>query len=72
MRYITVSFFFIVFATTAAAQEQRGTISGTVSSEQGEKSEPIVGANVFWAGTSTGAVTGIKGEFTLPRVDSIN
>uniref|UniRef100_UPI00300A753E carboxypeptidase-like regulatory domain-containing protein n=1 Tax=Gaetbulibacter jejuensis TaxID=584607 RepID=UPI00300A753E len=34
-----------------------------------EKNEPLVGASVFWANTTIGTTTGIKGEFELTTKD---
>lgn len=42
-------------------------ITGVVLDERGE---PLVGANVYWAGTAIGVATDIEGNFTIMPVDS--
>ena len=42
---------------------------GTVLDDKGE---PLVGANVYWAGTSVGVATDIDGRFKLEPVESTN
>jgi len=42
-------------------------ITGVVLDEHGE---PLVGANVYWAGTGVGVATDLEGGFTLMPVDS--
>ena len=44
-------------------------ISGVVLDESGN---PMIGANVYWAGTTKGVATGIDGEFTIMPVKSTN
>lgn len=44
---------------------QQITITGSVKDDQGE---PIIGANVIVKGTTTGTVTNVEGEFSLPSV----
>ena len=41
-------------------------ISGSVTEEINGKSAPILGANVYWSGTTIGTVTNEKGQFTIP------
>lgn len=40
-------------------------VTGVVLDDQGD---PLVGANVWWAGTTVGVATNIDGEFSLPPV----
>ena len=47
----------------------RAQVSGVVLDEHGE---PLVGANVYWAGTGTGVATDYEGNFTLMPVKSTN
>ncbi|MGN0235770.1 MAG: TonB-dependent receptor domain-containing protein [Paludibacteraceae bacterium] len=44
-------------------------VSGVVTDDRGE---PLIGANVYWAGTGTGVATDIDGAFSLPVVSSTN
>jgi len=41
-------------------------VSGSVTEEINGKQEPILGANVYWSGTTVGTVTNEKGQFTIP------
>ncbi len=45
----------------------RGTVGETVTN----KRVPLVGANVYWLGTTTGASTDSLGRFALPVADSV-
>ena len=47
----------------------RAQVSGIVLDEHGE---PLVGANVYWAGTTQGVATDIDGAFTLMPVKATN
>ena len=44
-------------------------VSGVVLDDHGE---PLIGANVYWAGTGIGVATGIDGDFTLMPVKGNN
>ncbi|NQY28679.1 MAG: TonB-dependent receptor [Flavobacteriaceae bacterium] len=41
-------------------------VSGNVTEEINGKQEPILGANIYWSGTTIGTVTNEKGQFTIP------
>jgi len=41
------------------------TIRGTVTEKKDEGNQPLVGANVFWLGTTQGVITDAAGNFTL-------
>lgn len=45
--------------------QQSGKVTGVVSDANGE---PIIGASVMIKGTSTGSVTDLEGNFTIPNV----
>ncbi|KAB2908646.1 MAG: TonB-dependent receptor [Ignavibacteriales bacterium] len=53
-----------IFATSAFAQTLKGRVF-----ELNEKEEkvPLISANVFWKGTTTGTATDIDGFFALPK-----
>jgi outer membrane receptor for ferrienterochelin and colicins len=42
-------------------------LTGKVFGKTGDKSEELVGANVQWKGTKTGAQTDVEGKFSIPR-----
>ncbi len=52
---------FVLFASLGTIMAQR-TITGTVSDEIGE---PLIGATVLVQGTTSGAVTGINGDYSV-------
>ena len=56
----------LMFAVCAGAYAHAW---GTVLDDKGE---PLVGANVYWAGTSVGVATDIDGRFKLEPVESTN
>ena len=56
----------LMFATYASAYAHAW---GTVLDDKGE---PLVGANVYWAGTTIGVATDIDGRFQLEPVQSTN
>jgi len=41
-------------------------ISGSVTEEINGKQEPILGANIYWSGTTIGTVTNENGKFRIP------
>lgn len=61
------SLFIVLFTILCATL--RAQISGVVLDENGY---PMIGANVYWAGTTNGVATGMDGEFTLMPVKSTN
>jgi TonB-dependent starch-binding outer membrane protein SusC len=50
----------------AGAQTQRGTITGRVTNK--ETTQPLTGAQVVVAGTTSGSVTNQDGRFVIPQV----
>ncbi|MDR0573484.1 MAG: TonB-dependent receptor [Tannerella sp.] len=48
---------------SAVLQQQKKTITGTVTDESGE---PVIGANIIENGTTNGITTDVNGNFTLP------
>ena len=52
----------LTFSMSAFAQQKGGTVTGTVSDENGE---PLIGATVAIPGTSRGTMTNIDGQFTI-------
>ncbi len=47
-------------------------ISGTVTSFEKDKSNPLPGANVVWEGTNVGTVTDENGNYTIEKVAETN
>lgn len=41
------------------------TIKGTVYEQENDKDVPLIGANVYWSGTTTGTITDNKGYFEI-------
>ena len=56
---------FIMVCLFASFGLQAQTIKGRVMEETADGEEPLAGANVYWVGTSKGAVTDGNGEFKL-------
>ena len=53
---------FMIFAITPMIQAQTISVSGVVTTQQGE---PLIGATVMEKGTSNGTATNIDGEYTI-------
>ncbi len=67
MSYNKIIVLSVLFARSMGVMAQQ--VSGVVSDATGE---PLVSANVMWAGTSVGTSTGLKGEFSLQRSPQTN
>lgn len=63
-RKLTLFFTCLLLAGVGVAEGQSKSVHGTVLAA--EDGEPIIGATVLIKGTTTGAVTNIDGEFTIP------
>jgi len=64
IRFVLLSGFFILFFCNSNAQDNlRGVVV-----EENEKGilSPIIGANVYWQGTTIGAATDTSGTFVIP------
>ncbi|MBQ4028982.1 MAG: carboxypeptidase-like regulatory domain-containing protein, partial [Prevotella sp.] len=57
--------FLLVLAVTSTMAWAQGNVSGKVVDATGE---PVIGASVVVKGTTTGAVTDIDGNFSIPNV----
>lgn len=51
---------FLLGSLSSAFSQVRGIVKDIAG-------EPIIGANVFWLGTTTGTTTGESGKFSLPE-----
>ena len=60
---------FMLLSLTLLAQDQ---IKGIVLETSSTKEMPLAGANVYWLGSSIGAITAEDGTFTLPYKFSYN
>ena len=65
MKKIILTLIVLVLPFVWAAAHAWGTVLD-------DKGEPLVGANVYWAGTSVGVATDIDGRFQLEPVKSTN
>ena len=65
MKKIILAVLFIVLPFVWAEAHAWGTVLD-------DKGEPLVGANVYWAGTSVGVATDLDGRFQLEPVKSTN
>ena len=59
----------ILFALILLPMVAKAHAWGTVLDDKGE---PLVGANVYWAGTTVGVATDLDGRFQLEPVKSTN
>ena len=61
MKKIILAVLFVVLPFVWAEAHAWGTVLD-------DKGEPLVGANVYWAGTSVGVATDLDGRFQLEPV----
>lgn len=64
MKALSFLFTIILAASCVQFAAAQRTLTGVVADEAGER---LTGATVQWAGSESGAVTGIDGRFSLPR-----
>ena len=60
---------FVILGLTLVASVSYARVSGTVLDDKGF---PLIGANVYWAGTTIGVITNLDGHFELDEVKSTN
>lgn len=60
----------VLLMAPAGLMAQLGSVSGVVMTEQQGEQAPLVGASVYWLGTSVGTATDGEGGFELERVAS--
>ncbi|HAM97911.1 MAG TPA: TonB-dependent receptor [Marinilabiliales bacterium] len=63
MKYIVFTGWFILQSITLSAIQY----IGKVFEKQGERAIPLVGVNVYWAGTSIGTSTNAQGKFSIEQ-----
>lgn len=66
IKVTTLSIFLFVLLTGAAHAQQTGTVTGTVTGEDGD---PLPGANVVLEGTEYGTAVGADGQYRIANVD---
>ncbi|NRD23123.1 TonB-dependent receptor [Winogradskyella litoriviva] len=66
-KYLSISFLFL--SLILSAQDQ---LNGAVFENSTGKKMPLPGANVYWLGSSIGAITAEDGKFSLPYKFSYN
>jgi outer membrane receptor for ferrienterochelin and colicin len=66
LRYIAAMVAVLTINFSAIAQELRGKVADSAN-----PAVPLIGANVFWKGTSTGTATDATGNFVLQRQDAL-
>ncbi|MBU2927449.1 TonB-dependent receptor [Winogradskyella psychrotolerans] len=66
-KYLVINFMFL--SLILSAQDQ---LKGVVLETSSGKEMPLFGANVYWLGSSVGAITADDGTFTLPYKFSYN
>ena len=70
MKFISYSILlsFSLFPTIIFAQQSKEYVKGHVAEEaENHRTIPLIGANVYWLGTTVGATTDINGEFVIEQ-----
>ena len=55
-----------LFALSTSTLAQKGTVAGTITSNEGGSVQPLPFVNVVLKGTTTGATTDLDGKFSFP------
>ncbi|GAA4439747.1 TonB-dependent receptor [Ravibacter arvi] len=61
-----MQYLFIFSLLMAAAPILGQSVNGKVHTEENQQKTPLVGANVFWKGTTIGVMTNVDGAFSIP------
>ena len=69
MRYFFFTVGLLLFVMSAVSQNK---LSGKVYEMQNGQKEPIMGASVYWLGTTVGAISGSDGGFEVPKNQTTN
>jgi outer membrane receptor for ferrienterochelin and colicin len=56
---------FFLFLTVPGIQMNAQIVNGTVMGDEGEKSMPVPGVNIYWANSSIGTISDENGKFEL-------
>ncbi len=67
---VVIFLYLFVFQYNANAQSVYGIIKGSEIVNGKEQIEELVGASVYWKGTSKGTVSDVNGHFELPRTSA--
>jgi len=60
-------FYLLIFLFSYSWIANGQNLHGTVQDGGAEKSSPLVGASVFWAGTTLGTITDVNGKFAINK-----
>lgn len=66
----TIPLLLMSFVLAINFAQAQNSVKGWVVEKANGKEQPLVGASVYWANTTTGVSTNIKGAFILARVSS--
>ncbi|WP_423127551.1 TonB-dependent receptor [Gaoshiqia sp. Z1-71] len=66
--------FFLLFMVSliSGAQSAPETVSGSVAGEEGGKTTPLTGVNIYWEGTTLGTSSNDDGQFVIERTAKTN
>ncbi len=70
-RILIITALLLIFSGSVFSQASK-EISGVVKANENGKEIELVGANVYWLNTQTGAITDVNGEFTLEHPTGFN
>ena len=62
IKNILFCFTLSLISFVASAQSIKGVVKGA------DNTEPLIGASIYWAGTSVGVSSALDGSFTIHRV----
>ena len=60
------NYIILLLSICGALVNAQDLFSGTIYYEEATEKIPLEGANVYWLGTETGAVTNQNGKFSIP------
>ena len=66
MRYILLSMLLMISAVSLGQSTLKGVV---VTKDASQNAQPVVGAHIYWLGTSQGEVSDINGEFEITRIE---
>lgn len=72
MKFKIILLNILIIYSMSAVSQSTSTVSGIVYEVKNGKKLPLIGANVYWQGTSVGTASSTKGKFELERVKGTN